>query len=293
MPSPRVLLVYKRSAYLRYRLGGGPLGWLRQRLFKPYVQVLKTSHWSHYQTLARVKEILKARGLEVVDALRQDLARAGFADGRFGLVVAVGGDGTLLDASHWTRQVPVLSVNSDPKRSVARFSACDIHQFPALLDNYALGNIKPVKLHRLTLTLNGKALKWPILNDVLIAAKCPAGTSRYRIKVGGREEEQLSSGIWVSTAAGSTAAILSAGGKALNPASAQFQYLVREPFEKKFGKRKLVNGVLKKGQSLEVISFMREGMMYLDGTSISQPFSIGDRLKVTLTAPPLPVIGLR
>jgi len=293
MPSPSVLLVYKRSAYLRLRLGGGPQGWLRQPHFKDYVKVLKTSHWNHYKSLAVVKAALKTRGLQVVEVLRDELERVGKADGRYGLVVVVGGDGTFLDAARWTAKVPILGVNSDPGRSVARFSACNASGFTRMLDAWALGKQRPVKVPRLTLTLNGEQVKWPVLNEVLVAAKSPAGTSRYVLKVGKRQEEQISSGVWIATSAGSTAAILSAGGKAFAPEKTHFQYVVREPYEKKFGRRRLLKGVLAKGQSLDVDSHMREGMLFLDGCVHCIPFTIGDRLRVTLSAPTLPIIGLR
>jgi len=293
MATPTVLLVYKRSAYLRLRLGGGPLGWLRKREFKSYVQVLKKSHWSHYGALATVRSVLKDRGLEVVNVVRDELARGEKTDGRFGLVVVVGGDGTFLEAAHWTGRVPVLAVNSDPGRSVARFSACRGEGFAEVLDTWATGKLKPVRVSRLALSLNGKSLPWPVLNEVLVAAKSPAGTSRYVIKIGSKHEEQISSGVWVSSAAGSTAAILSAGGEPIPFQKEAFQYLVREPFEKKFGRRHLVRGVLPKGRTLEFVSHMRDGMLFLDGCSLTVPFGIGDKLRVSLTAPPLSIIGMR
>jgi NAD+ kinase len=292
MPSPSVLLVYKRSAYLRVRLGGGSMGWLRQEGCKPFVRDLKAGHWSHYGTLATVKAALKERGLEVVEALREDLPHKGAADGRYGLVVVVGGDGTFLDASHYTSRVPILGVNSDPRCSVARFSACDAKAFPGLLDAWATGRVKPARVPRLSLLLNDKPLKWPVLNDVLAAAKSPATTSRYLLRAGGRREEQMSSGVWIATAAGSTAAMQSAGGRELDPSKPLFQYVVREPYERKFGRRRLLGGVLKKGTPFEMVSLMREGMLFLDGSPEGVTFTLGDRLKVALTAPPLPVIGL-
>jgi NAD+ kinase len=278
---------------LRLRLGGGPQGWLRQREFKSYVKLLKTSHWNHYRTLSVVKAALKERGLQVVEVLREEMARVGNTDGRYGLVVVVGGDGTFLEAAHWTGRVPILGVNSDPGRSVARFSACRASGFTKMLDAWALGTLKPTKVPRMSVSVGGEILKWPVLNEVLVSAKSPAGTSRYSIKVGKRSEEQISSGVWIATAAGSTAAILSAGGKPLPPQKEVFQYLVREPFEKKFGRRRLVKGVLKKGQSIEVISHMREGVVFLDGSSLCVPLTIGEKMRVSLSAQPLSVIGFR
>jgi hypothetical protein len=38
---------------------------------------------------------------------------------------------------------------------------------------------------------------------------------------------------------------------------------------------------------------MRDGMLFLDGCSLTVPFGIGDKLRVSLTAPPLSIIGMR
>lgn len=293
MATPRVLLVYKRSAYLRLRLGGAPQGWMGQREFKDYVQVLKTSHWNHYGALATVRNDLRERGLEVVKVLREELTRVEKADGQYGLVVAVGGDGTFMDAAHWTGRVPILGVNSDPSRSVGRFSSCLADDFAGVLDQWAAGRLKPVRVPRLSVSVNGNALPWPVLNEALFAAKSPAATSRYLLKAGKRTEEQISSGVWVATAAGSSAAILSAGGRLLPFQKETAQYLVREPFEKKFGKRRLVRGMIPKGKSLEFVSHMRDGMLFLDGCSLTAPVGMGDKVKLSLSAPPLSVIGMK
>ena len=53
----------------------------------------------------------------------------------------------------------------------------------------------------------------PILNDILFANLYPAAVTRYKIKYNGRQEVHKSSGVWISTATGSTAAISAAGGK--------------------------------------------------------------------------------
>src|SRR5690606_17483311 len=60
----------------------------------------------------------------------------------------------------------------------------------------------------------------------------PAGMSRYRLSIGKKSEEQKSSGIWMSTAMGSTAAIKAAGGKVLEFTGREFQYLVRERYRR-------------------------------------------------------------
>ena len=61
--------------------------------------------------------------------------------------------------------------------------------------------------------IDGKTMECLALNDVLFAGSSPAETVRCRIRVGRCEEFQKSSGVWVASGPGSTAAIHSAGGK--------------------------------------------------------------------------------
>jgi NAD+ kinase len=68
----------------------------------------------------------------------------------------------------------------------------------------------------------------PVLNDFLYTHLNPAATTRYRLQWGDQKEDQLSSGIWMSTGVGSTAAIRTAGGEATSLQDSRFQFYVRE-----------------------------------------------------------------
>jgi len=290
MPKPKVLLVYKESAYHQYLSSRQLLKNLKKG---SYWKVVLGSHQRHNQTLQEVRETLRRHGLDVTLALRKRVYQLGNVDGRFGLVVSVGGDGTLLDCSHQMGKTPILGVNSDPLRSVARFSGCDLKSFPGLLEGYLGGKVKPVPVPRLEFSINGKKSRWRVMNDLLVSTLSPAGTSRYVLKVGSRVEEQMSSGVWISTAAGSTAAIYSAGGRVLPAKSRRFQFVVREAYQKKFGPRRLLKGVLGPRQSIEMVSYMKEGRVFIDGANLEIPFWLGDRLQVRLSNQPLRVIGLK
>ncbi|CAB4277202.1 unnamed protein product [Prunus armeniaca] len=147
------------------------------------------------------------------------------------LVVTVGGDGTLLQASHFIDDsVPVLGVNSDPTqaeeveklsneidatRSTGYLCAVTVNNFEQVLDNILEGRTIPSKLTRISICVNSQVLSTYALNDVLIAHPCPAAVSQFSFKV--------------STAAGSTAAMLSAGGFPMPILSEDLQFMVREP----------------------------------------------------------------
>jgi NAD+ kinase len=103
----------------------------------------------------------------------------------------------------------------------------------------------------------------------------------------------MSSGLWVGTAAGSTAALLSAGGKVLPITAKKIQFVAREVYQRKFGSRKYLKRVLDGGRILEVISYMRHGRIFVDGPNVVVPFRVGDRLKVRLSKFPLRIVGLK
>ena len=77
-------------------------------------------------------------------------------------------------------------------------------------------------------TLDGVMLPEAALNDVLIAHQHPAATSRYLVRLGRISETHRSSGLWVSTPAGSTAGIRSSGGAVLPLRSRRLQFRARE-----------------------------------------------------------------
>ncbi len=288
MKSPKILVAYKESSLTRIE----KIRPLPPRVkLGEYWEVLKGSHQRHHDTVQGVRTYLKKKALRVDFVLRRNIGQLGFADGRYDLVITVGGDGTVLDASHMSRKVPILGVNSDPLRSVARFSGCDLDNFPRVLEGYLRGRIKPVSVPRLQFSLNGRVHPWPVLNDLLVTTVSPAGTSRYTLRVGAKVEEHMSSGVWISTAAGSTAANLSAGGKILPATRRAFQYVVREAYLPKFGRRSLLQGVLGPKNRMEVVSYMRDGRIYLDGANKILPFVLGDHLVVKLSPYPLPILG--
>ncbi|MBI1765678.1 MAG: NAD(+)/NADH kinase [Acidobacteria bacterium] len=237
---------------------------------------------THQRTVETVRKSLQKHGISALETpfkkptaqLKRHLAQAD-------LVITIGGDGTALGASHFVTGGALLGVNSAPGDSVGHF--CSVHgdnfnrQFEALLK----GQWLPTELTRLAVALDDKPLPELALNDILIAHDCPAATTRYLIKLGEREEEQRSSGIWISTAAGSTAGIHSAGGRKMSLRSHRLQYLVRELYREIHGghqyEYELERGLIDPGESLTVASKMPEGWLYIDGARTAYRFPFGTR----------------
>lgn len=97
-----------------------------------------------------------------------------------------------------------------------------------------------------------------------------------------------SSGLRVSTAAGSTAAMLSAGGFAMPVLSEDLQYMVREPISPGAAIR-LMHGVIKSDQSMKASWFSKKGVIYIDGSHVFHSIQHGDTIEISSKAPGLKV----
>jgi NAD+ kinase len=132
-----------------------------------------------------------------------------------------------------------------------------------------------------------------VLNDVLFTHYCPAATTRYRLRVRRRAEVQRSSGVWVATAAGSTAAIRSAGGRVDPIATRRLQLVVREPYIARGPGYRILKGFIGEAEQLEIQSFMRAGRLYIDGPHIWRAVEIGSVLRIRRSDEPLRLLGFR
>ena len=249
------------------------------------------AHREHVASAAAVEAVLGARKLEfrVVESLT--LRLAAWAD----LVVTVGGDGTFLRASHVLTGLgpddgpPMLGVNSATSSSVGYFCAATAASFAAILDKIDSGACHSEGLWRMQVSVNDTLLPVHVLNDVLLAHSVPAETSRYVLEVAGRRQDQKSSGIWVSTAAGSTGAMRAAGGRVQPLDGRSLQFRVREPMSWPFAGAPLVDGLF--DDELVVTSRMLAGEIYLDGGHLRRRFGFGDRIRFTPSPRPMPWIA--
>lgn len=287
----RVLVVYKKSAYQLHvleRRDPHLVRLLRRR--HPEALDVRQAHAVHQATLETAVKSLKHLHVAYDLVYRAHLRTAA----RYDLVVSVGGDGTFLQASHVVADTPMLGVNSDPRRSEAVFCAATRTTLSRALRQALAGQLPQQRLYRLRVRLNSRPVAPLVLNDVLIAHDDPATMSRYRLRVGARQEDQKSSGLWIATAAGSSSAILAAGGKRLAWTAKQFQYRPRELYEGRLTRSRLTGGVLSMHRALEVTWLMREGAIFIDGPHVRHPLRFGDRLMVNLSLThPLRVLGLR
>jgi NAD+ kinase len=277
----RVLIVFKRSFLQQQRHDASFLRGVDPATRR---RVIRGDRENHRALLDVIGAVARARARADI-VYRGELGRPRGYD----LVVTVGGDGTLLSTAHRLTRTPVLAVNSDPEHSLGLFAGADRRTFEERLRAALEGRLPRLRLHRLRVRLNGRPLAEPVLNEVLFSRLNPASMSRYRLRLDGLTEEQRSSGLWISTAAGSTAAIRAAGGRRLPIESPLLQVVVREPYRGGRSSYRLTRGVSPGPVWLQPLV---AGMaLWIDGDQVSYPLRYGDRVTIDAGAPPLVVLG--
>ena len=178
------------------------------------------------------------------------------------------------------RVIGIRSSNS----SVGYLCAGGADDLESLINRYLDNTLEYDSCSRLVATVthldSGKKEKTcPVLNDFLLANFNPAATTRYSIQFGDRSEVHKSSGIWLSTAVGSTAGIAAAGGRKIPRTDSRFQYLVRELYRGGGESYNLSGGFFDPDtQSLVIENRNESAMLALDGQREVVTLSFGDRV---------------
>jgi NAD+ kinase len=253
----------------------------------PVVVRMLEADREHQKTVAETRACLRALGADAVFRYRADVAVEHVVD----LIVTVGGDGTLLWAAQSVgANAPVLAVNSAPGDSVGFFCSAKRETVGDALSDALKGKSRATQLTRMRVLVDGEVVAPHVLNDVLYTHTVPAATTRYTLAYKKQRAQHKSSGLWVATAAGSTAAIYSAGGKPQPIGSQRLQFRVREPyvFDRKV---KLTSGFVAPGETLTVESHIRNGRLYFDGPRRAHPVTIGARIDIARSPEPLTLLG--
>lgn len=286
----KVALIVKRSSYRKFVIEGHDD--VVTNLFKkrdPTIGRMKQSHEAHEGTITEVEEALDALGATVIH-------RGGphsLIKGKPDLIVTVGGDGTLLDASHMIGAgTPLLGINSAPMTSIGFFCGGMKGNAREALSRALAGKLSAATLSRMCVELNGKVLQARVLNEALFCHNSPAATSRYILELPTGKEDQRSSGLWIGPAAGSTAAQKSAGGKVLKLESENIQYVVREPYTPAGGHFRFARGLIRNGEELILRSKMRDAKVFLDGHRLVFDVTMGDVVVMRRSDDPLTVLGI-
>ena len=206
-----------------------------------------------------------------------------FTFGDDDLVITVGQDGLVVNTAKYLTQQPIIGINPDPRKVegvLLPFTAGKLaDKLPDTLQGHA--EIRDVTMAKANLSDGQKLLAF---NDLFVGPRTHT-SARYHIQQAQQGEDQSSSGIIISTGAGSTgwmksiyagaAGIINAlGGEVTMPKEGSrfawdadyLIYAVREPWPSKISQSNMVFGVITPDQPLILNSYMAEhGVIFSDG----------------------------
>jgi NAD+ kinase len=255
----------------------------------------KASHDRHYSTLENVTRAANKYGTVFNIEIPNAEFIAELSD--VALVITVGGDGTLLGASHNVNSgIPVLGVNSDPETSVGFFCTSTVDNVEEYIDQVIDNKYTNTILTRMLVKKNGVIVADRVLNDVLYCHTNPATTSSYILEKKCSElfilkETQKSSGFWIGPAAGSTGARRSAGFDPMPIDAKVLQLCVRELYHRPDQSPGLKLIDIGDECSVHVRSKMSSAAMYIDGDHKVVPVGLGDEVSFRKSNNSLLLVG--
>ena len=196
------------------------------------------------------------------------------------LVITLGQDGLVANTAKYVGTQPIVAVNPEPGRFDGILLPFPPGQARSAIEKVMEGRerIREVTLAEIRLQDGQRLLAF---NDLFIGARSHV-SALYRISCGTKAEVQSSSGVLVSTGAGSTGWLSSVfnmasgvarfcGGTVAKPAQMLWEdrrliYVVREPFVSRHSQASIVAGMLESGQELVLESLMPSGgAVFSDG----------------------------
>lgn len=198
------------------------------------------------------------------------------------IVVTLGQDGLVANTAKYVGGQPLVAINPDPERFDGVLLPFQVAQTRAAVAAVlrGAGRLRPVTLAEVRLD-DGQRLV--AFNDLFIGARTHV-SARYRIGWRGRSEPHSSSGVVISTGAGSTGWLSSifnmAGGILAMTAGAtaslprpsltwedpRLLFVVREPFVSRHSRAGVVAGIIEPSEELRLESAMpSSGVIFSDG----------------------------
>ena len=196
------------------------------------------------------------------------------------VIVTVGQDGLVANTAKYVKQIPIIAVNPDQERFDGVLLPFNPENFLVAI-NKVIGNNYNSKLTSFAEAKLNDGQRLLAFNDLFIGATSHV-SARYQITYNNKTEEQSSSGIIVSTQAGSTGWLSSifnmsfgihkfveknnSKKKHAKLKDNQLMFAVREPFASKKTQIEIAAGIITGQSKLVIQSFMpNNGLIFSDG----------------------------
>lgn len=195
------------------------------------------------------------------------------------LIIVIGQDGLVANTAKYSKNIPIIAVNPDKERYDGVLLPFDTNNFIGGVENVITKqyNSKTVRFAEAKLNDGQRLLAF---NDLFIGASTHI-SAKYKISFNNNIEEQSSSGIIISTSAGSTGwlssifnmsyGITNMFEKNLKPKKPKLKenellFAIREPFQSIRTQIGITAGIIKTENELTIESLMpNNGVIFSDG----------------------------
>jgi len=250
------------------------------------VQRMVSSEERQHQSIDDIMILFPGADVLALEQFNKEKAK------QYDLVVAVGGDNHFLRVAHYLEETPIIGINSDVITSVGALLRFDPKNIPGHIKKILEGRFSYEEWTRAEAKINGKLVEDArgmfslsnIEDDMM---------TRYLLKFKDGREQQKSSGMIVTTGAGSTGWYTDAGiylptissGSYPEPASSfppdrrMLKTLTREPFGGKDCSYEMLNLGIRAGEELEIVYWANDNAKLSSDSVIKYVISEGDRIK--------------
>jgi hypothetical protein len=226
----------------------------------------------------QVSEAIGGLGFSVIDIERRYLATYDFR--HTALVVIVGPDGLVANTAKYVGELPIVALNPDPTRIDGKLLPFRVRDARTIVQRTLDGKTETANITLAKVSLpDGQSML--AFNDLFVGRRSHA-SARYVLYWHDDTEVQSSSGVIISTGAGSTGWLSSVfnmsrgvngwiGGQdgqapRLSWSDRQLAWIVREPFASRGTGVGMVAGVIDPSMVLRIESLMPEqGVIFSDG----------------------------
>lgn len=281
MTQRKVVVVAKRTAWELYQADPESYG----NISKESRDRMIVSSTSHGETMKALMKVLNQHKVKpwIIDGI-EPMFNVDADD----LVITVGGDGTLLAASHQVGQALVLGINSDPVFSKGHFCCTSLGEdnFEHLITT-AIDAKDPIvwkMVTRMKVSVDDVVVADRILNEALFSHSNPAAMTRLIVD-NSVPRKVACSGVWIGTGAGSTGAIASAGGVPCPSTDLRLQAVIREEWNPEPDAPKVLLS-----PSFTLISKVTDSTLYFDGPFLRVPVGFDQRIRFESSDTPLSLV---
>ena len=245
------------------RLGGN---------FEDYQQEHETFHTSLTLVQTQLSQVIKQKTVE-----RSFLPSFIFSEKN--IIIVIGQDGLVANTAKYSKGIPIIAVNPDKQRYDGVLLPFDTSNFKEAVES-VLNNQYQSKTMRFAEAKLNDGQRLLAFNDLFIGASSHI-SARYKISFNNKTEEQSSSGLIVSTPAGSTGWLSSIFNMAYGVAGMfekslklkrpelrenELLFAVREPFQSIKTQTGISAGIIKTNNNLTIESLMpTSGVIFSDG----------------------------